>query len=508
MNVVRRDFSNTLFSSQKGYEMANFDYDIAVIGGGAAGLTVSAGAAQLGAKTLIIEKEPTLGGDCLHFGCVPSKTLIKSAHVYHTMQRTADYGLPGLELPPVDFSLVAARIKSVIDKIQVHDSVERFCKLGVKVEFGAPRFLDEHAVELNGKTVSAKNWVIATGSSSSTPPFPGLENTPYITNKEIFYLDTLPKSLIVLGAGPIAVEMAQAFARLGSEVTVIQRSRQILSKEDKDMADIAMASMEADGVCFYLGAGIKQIKDLGNERQVEITDVQGNDVRLTASTLLVALGRQPNIESLGLEEIDINMTKKGIIVDEKIRTNHSHIYAPGDVNGSYQFTHAAGYEGGIVLSNAIFHLPRKADFTWMPWATYCDPELASIGVNEKAAKAAGLDYQIWTENFAENDRAIAEGEERGKLKMILDSSEKPLGVQIVGPRAGDLIGEWVAILNGKVKLSTLAGATHPYPTLSEINKRVAGSFLSPKIFSPTIKKGLKFFFNLKGAVCEPSSEIR
>lgn len=488
--------------------MADYDYDIAVIGGGAAGLTVSAGAAQLGAKTLIIEKEPSLGGDCLHFGCVPSKTLIKSAHVYHTLQRTTDYGLPGIEIPPVDFSKVAARIKSVIDTIQVHDSVERFCKLGAKVEFGSPRFIDEHSVECNGKTISAKNWVIATGASSSAPPFPGLENTPYITNKEIFYLDTLPKSLIILGAGPIAVEMAQSFARLGSQVTVIQRSNQILSKEDKDMADIAMSSMEADGVQFHLGAGIKHIKDLGNEKQVEITDALGKEVILTASTLLVALGRTPNTLGLGLEGIDVKMSKKGIIVDQKLRTNHSHIYAPGDVNGAYQFTHAAGYEGGIVLSNAIFHLPRKADYTWMPWATFCDPELASIGMNEKAAKAAGIDYQVWMENFSNNDRAIAEGEERGKIKMILDSSEKPIGVQIVGPRAGDLIGEWIAILNGKTKLSTLAGAIHPYPTLTEINKRVAGSFLSPKIFSPTIKKGLKFFFNLKGAACDPSSDIR
>jgi len=488
--------------------MAKFDYDIAVIGGGAAGLTVSAGAAQLGAKTLIIEKEPVLGGDCLHYGCVPSKTLIKSAHVYHTMQRAADYGLPGLELPSVDFSQVAARIKSVIARIQVHDSVERFCKLGARVDFGSPRFVDEHSVELNGKKISAKNWVVATGSSPATPPFPGLDKTPFITNKDIFSLDSLPESLIILGAGPIAVEMAQAFARLGSKVTVIQRSRQILSKEDKDMADIAMASMEAEGIQFYLGAGIKEIKDLGKKRQVDITDSHDREVTLTASTLLVALGRQPNIEGLGLDAISAKMTKKGIVVDKRLRTNHSHIYAPGDVNGAFQFTHAAGYEGGIVVSNAVFHLPRKADYTWMPWATYCDPELASIGMNEKTAKAAGLDYQVWTENFADNDRALAEGDGRGKIKMILDGAEKPLGVQLVGPRAGDLLGEWVAILNGKVKLSTLAGAVHPYPTLVEINKRVAGTFFSPKIFSPTIKKGLKFFFNLKGAACDPSSEMR
>lgn len=488
--------------------MAKFDYDIAVIGGGAAGLTVSAGAAQLGARTLIIEKEPVLGGDCLHFGCVPSKTLIKSAHVYHSMRRSMDYGLPEIDLPPVNFSQVASRIKSVIDKIQVHDSQERFCKLGVQLKFGAPRFLDEHTVKLNCQTVSAKHWVISTGSSSATPSLPGLDNTPYITNKEIFSLKHLPESLIVLGAGPIAIEMAQAFCRLGSKVTVIQRSNQILSKEDKEMADIAMAAMEAEGVHFYLEADITQIKDLGKLRQVDITDSQGNTVVLTASTLLVALGRQANIEGLGLANIGVKMNSKGIIVDKRLRTNHSHIYAPGDVNGAFQFTHAAGYEGGIVVSNAVFHLPRKADYTWMPWATYCAPELASIGMNEKAAKSAGIDYQVWTENFSDNDRAIAEGEERGRIKMILDSSEKPIGVQIVGPRAGDLIGEWVAILNGNTKLSTLAGAIHPYPTLVEINKRVAGSFFSPKIFSPTIKKGLKFFFNLKGASCDPSSDIR
>ncbi len=487
--------------------MPSFDYDIGVIGGGAAGLTVSAGASQLEAKTLLIEKEPLLGGDCLHYGCVPSKTLIKSAHVYHMMQRATDFGLPVVERAPVDFSKVAARIKEVIETIQLHDSVERFCKLGTKVEFGSPHFTDEHSIDLDGRSISAKHWVIATGSSPSAPPFPGLENTPHITNKEIFYLDTLPQSLIVLGAGPIACEMAQSFARLGSKVTVIQRSQQILSKEDKDMADIVMHVMEEEGVQFYLGAAIKNISDINQGRQVQFTDKQGKEQTVRANTLLVALGRQANVDDLGLNKIDVQMNNKGIIVDKRLRTNHSHIYAPGDVNGAFQFTHAAGYEGGIVVSNAIFHLPRKADYSWMPWATYTDPELASIGINEKAAKAAGLDYQIWTEPFEGNDRALAEGETAGKIKLILDHKERPLGVQITGPRAGDLISEWIALLNGKTKLSTLAGAIHPYPTLAEINKRVAGSFFSPKIFSPTIKKGLKFFFHLKGSACDPCSEI-
>lgn len=255
--------------------MANFDFDIGVIGGGAAGLTVASGASQLGAKTLLIEKEKELGGDCLHFGCVPSKTLIKSAHVYHLMQNSARFGLPEVTLPSVDFKNVSDRIRSVIGVIQKHDSVERFCKLGVKVEFGDPRFVDEHTVNLNGKVISAKNWVVATGSSPAIPPVEGLDKTPFLTNKEIFYLDRLPKSLIVLGAGPIATEMAQSFARLGSKVTMLQRSGQILSKEDKDLADQVMTSLEDEGVIFHLECKLVKTRDLGNEREVTIETAAG-----------------------------------------------------------------------------------------------------------------------------------------------------------------------------------------------------------------------------------------
>jgi pyruvate/2-oxoglutarate dehydrogenase complex dihydrolipoamide dehydrogenase (E3) component len=208
-----------------------------------------------------------------------------------------------------------------------------------------------------------------------------------------------------------------------------------------------------------------------------------------------------NAEGLGLEGLGIEFNKKGIPVNQRLRTKQKHIYAAGDVTGAYQFTHAAGYEGSIVISNAVFHLPRKVDYTFLPWCTYTDPELASIGMNEKTAKAAGIEYSVWTEEFKSNDRSLAEGETVGKVKMILDEKEKPLGVQILGPHAGELVSEWVATLNGKVKISTLAAAVHPYPTLGEINKRVAGTFLSPKIFSDKVKKGLKFFFHLKGRAC-------
>ncbi len=478
--------------------MTDYDYDIGVLGGGAAGLTVASGAAQLGARTLLIEKEKELGGDCLHFGCVPSKTLIKSAHVRHMMNNAERYGLPQVELPKVDFKSVADRIRSVVATIQKHDSVERFNDLGVEVLFGDPVFSDEHTITLGSKRISAKTWVVATGSSAAIPPVDGLDSVPYLTNREIFYLDSLPESLIVLGAGPIAVEMAQAFCRLGTRVTVLQRSAQILSKEDKDMADQVQVALEREGVVFHLGCKLIKAVNLGDRRQVVIEDKEGATVRVEGTEILVALGRRVNVDGLGLEGIDLDFTSRGISVDNRLRTNHKHIFAAGDVNGGYQFTHAAGYEGGIVVSNAVFHLPRKVNYTWMPWCTFTGPELASIGMNESMAKDKNIDYSVWTENFADNDRSLAEGESEGMVKLILSKNDKPLGVQILGLHAGDLLGEWVAALNGGLKLSGLAGSIHPYPTLVEINKRVVGKLYSEKIFSEKVKKILKLIFKYQG----------
>jgi pyruvate/2-oxoglutarate dehydrogenase complex dihydrolipoamide dehydrogenase (E3) component len=483
--------------------MAGYDFDIGILGGGSAGLTVTAGAARLGAKTLLVEKEENLGGDCLHFGCVPSKTLIHTAHVYHLMKRAKEFGLPPVEVKPVDFRDVSGRIQSVIQVIQKHDSEERFCGLGAKVEFGTPTFKDEHTIDLNGKTISAKNWVIATGSSAAIPAIPGLEQTPYLTNRDLFSFDRLPASMIILGAGPIAAEMAQAFNRLGTRVAVLQRSGQVLSNEDKDLADGVMEVLKAEGVQFYLNTAILSARDLGAEREVLIQTKGGDSLSLKAETILVALGRKANLKGLNLEGIGIPYDKKGLKLDARLRTEHKHIYGAGDVTGTYQFTHAAGYEGSIVVSNAVFHLPRKADYTFLPWCTYTQPELASIGMNEKRAQAAGIEYDVWVEEFKDNDRSLAEGEPVGKIKMVLDKKGKPIGVQILGPRAGDLVSEWVAALNGGVKPMTLASAVHPYPTLGEINKKVAGTYLSSKIFSETIKKGLRFFFHLRGRACGP-----
>lgn len=482
--------------------MANYDYDLGIIGGGAAGLTVASGAAQLGAKTLLVEKEAALGGDCLHYGCVPSKTLLKTAHVYHLMKNGPQFGLPAMTPPRVDFRQVAARIKSVIDTIQEHDSVARFCKLGAKVEFGNPVFTDEHAINLGGKIISARAWVIATGSSPEIPAIEGLAATPYLTNRDLFSLETLPESLIILGAGPIAVEMAQAFCRLGTKVTVIQRSGQILSKEDRDMAGIVQQALEEEGVTFLLNTAVVRVGDLGSEREVVVKNTAGETISLKGEAILVALGRVPNAAGLGLEKIDIPFDRKGLTVDTRLRTSHRHIYGAGDVIGGYQFTHVAGYEGSIVLSNAVFRLPKKADYSQVPWCTYTHPALASIGLNENRAQKAGIDYTVWSEEFRNNDRGLAEGESVGRIKLLLGPRGKPLGVQVLGPQAGELLGEWVAVMNGGIGLSKIASAIHPYPTLGEINKRVAGAIFAKRLFSAPVRKGLRFFFGLRGRACE------
>ena len=480
--------------------MADYDYDIGVIGGGAAGLTVAAGASQLGVKTLLIEKESVLGGDCLHYGCVPSKTLIKSASVYHKMRNASHYGLPDVDLPPVDFKQVGARIQSVIDTIQVHDSEERFCGLGVKVEFGNASFVDEHVVEYNGKRVSAKYWVLATGSEPVPLPIPGLEETGYWTNKDIFCLQDLPSSLIVVGGGPIGCEMAQSFSRLGTDVRILQRNCQILSAEDEDMAEVVQDAFKTEGIGLDLCANTQEVRRVNGKVEV-VYERDGETHVISADHLLVAAGRAPNVKNLKLENAGVEYDRRGVKVDNRLRTSQKHIFAAGDVIGKYQFTHAAGYEGGIVISNAVFKLPRKVDYKWLPWCTYTEPELASVGMNEKAAKKAGLEYTVWEEDFSDNDRALAEGAPQGKIKLVLDKKEKPLGVQIVGPHAGELAAEWVAVLNAKTGLSTIASAMHPYPTVSEINKRVAGKVLSSKIFSDKVRKTLGFIFDYKGRAC-------
>lgn len=483
--------------------MANYDYDLGIIGGGAAGLTAAAGAAQFGAKTLLIEKTDRLGGDCLHFGCVPSKTLIRTAGVWALARRSAEFGLPALALPPVDLGTVMDRVKAVIDTIQRHDSPERFCGLGAEIRFGNPVFADDHVVEVDGKPISAKNWIVATGSSPVIPPVEGLAQVPFWTNETIFSQRTFPSRLIILGGGPIGLEMSQAFARLGSKVVIVEFMDQILGPEDADMADILKARLETEGVTIHTGTkALKvELKDTSILLTVTPATRAGELTTIEGDALFLSTGRKPNIGDLALDKAGVIFTPHGIPTDTRMRTNISHIYACGDVNGQLPFTHVAGYEAGIALTNAVLHLPRKADYSKIGWCTYTDPEVASIGYNEKRARKEGLEYRIIEESFADNDRALAEGEAIGKIKILLDGKDRLLGGQIIGAHAGELIHEWIVAQNGGVKLSTMAAAVHVYPTLSEISKRVSGRVFAEKIFSDRTKGILKFLFNLKGRAC-------
>ncbi|MGA2781613.1 MAG: NAD(P)/FAD-dependent oxidoreductase [Smithella sp.] len=486
--------------------MSRYDYDLGIIGGGAAGLTAAAGAAQFGAKTILIEKSAKLGGDCLHYGCVPSKTLIRTAGVYALMKRTTEFGLPQVELPPVDLEAVMNRVKSVIDKIQQHDSPERFCNLGAQAVFGNAFFIDDHSVNLDGQNLSARSWIISTGSSPALPPVEGLANTPYLTNETIFSQKKLPARLIVLGGGPIGLELAQAMGRLGSQVTIVEFLDQILGPEDPDIAGILQQQLKEEGITIYKATkAVKaQYDDSLFHLTIADTTAKGQTRILNAEALLVAAGRKPNIDGLKLEAAGVKFTPRGIPTDSNMKTNIKHIYACGDVNGQLPFTHVAGYEAGIALTNAILRLHRKADYAKIGWCTYTDPEIASIGYNEKRAKEKGIKYRVWEEQYAENDRAQAEGATKGKIKLLVSPAGKFIGCQIIGAHAGDLIHEWVIALNGGIKLSTIAAAVHIYPTISEVSKRVTGKIFAEKIFSERTKNILKFIFSLKGRACQPT----
>ncbi len=478
--------------------MAAYDYDIGIIGGGAAGLTVASGAAQLGAKTVLVEQDQLLGGDCLHFGCVPSKTLIKSASVYHQLRRQHVFGLPPVSPRPVDFKAIKKRIQQVISTIQHHDSVERFNGLGVEVKFGEASFNDAHLVDTGMAKISARKWVVATGSSPASLPLPGLAGIQTLTNREIFSLDYLPAALIIIGAGPIGIEMAQAFSRLGSKVTVLQRSPQILSSEDADLADELTHILENEGIIFHLGCTMISAEAEGDLKKIALRTSDGHNLEVTGTDILVAAGRRVNVEELALDKAGVDYGRTGIGVDRRLRTSSKHIFAAGDVVGGYQFTHAAGYEGGIIVANAVMGLPRKVNYQWMPHCTYSDPELGGMGLNEKMALAQNIRYEVFEEKFVNNDRAQAEGEISGRIKVLFDPKGKVLGVRILGYHAGDLLAQWVGLLNGGVKMSVAAGSVHPYPTVAEINKRVIGSYFSGKIFSDKVRKILKLIHNYRG----------
>lgn len=460
--------------------MPKFDYDVVVVGGGAAGLTSSIWSAQLGSRTLLVEKEEKLGGDCLHYGCVPSKSLIKSAHVYHLMKTAETYGLPKASYAPVDFAKVRDRIHGIIATIQKNDSPEVFKKNhGIDTKFGGAKFVDEHTLDINGKRLTSKKIILATGSSPRIVPVEGLEKVKYLTNINVFSLDELPESMIVMGGGPIGVELAQAFQRLGSAVTVVETEDRIMSREDDDVSGFIHDVLAAEGVRFETGARGTKVEQSGDTITLVIERKDGTKATIAAKALLMATGRSPNINGLDLEQAGVAYDRTGIPVNRNLQTSQKHIFACGDCNGGFQFTHVAEYEARLAALNARLPFPLlKTDYTSIVWCTFTDPEAASVGLNERTARQKGIDCKVYTYPFTHIDRALAESDNQGFAKILTDHKRRLVGAQIIGPHAGELIHEWVAALNGKMDIGRLEKAMHVYPTLSQINKKVSGHYLS------------------------------
>jgi len=462
--------------------------DICVIGAGSAGLSVAAGASQMGAETVLIEKGK-MGGDCLNYGCVPSKALLVAAKAAHAHVRAARLGLRG-PAPEVDFAAVAAHVRGVIAAIAPQDSVERFEGLGVRVVQAEGTFTGPREVAVGDLRIRARRFVVATGSRPLVPPIPGLETVPFLTNETVFDLTALPAHLIVIGGGPIGCELGQAFRLLGARVTIVEMAS-ILPKDDPELVDVVRQSLRDAGIDVREGTRVMRVAKA--EGGIEVTvDAGAGETALRGSTLLLAAGRRPVVEGLGLEAAGIVHTRAGITVDARLRTSNTRVYAAGDISGGYQFTHVAGYHAAIVLRNILFRLPAKVDTRAVPWVTYTDPELAHVGLSEAAARQAHGKIRILRWPFAENDRAQAERRTDGFIKVIATPRGKILGASMVGAHAGEGILPWVLALSKGFGLSAMAGVIAPYPTLGEISKRVAGSFYTDKLFSTGTKRLVRF----------------
>ncbi len=458
--------------------------DLCVIGAGSGGLTVAAGASQMGARVVLIERA-LMGGDCLNYGCVPSKALLAASKAAQAMRRADRLGVERHE-PRIDFANVMAHVQGVVDAIAPHDSQERFEGLGVRVIRAEARFTGPDRLEAGGETIRAKRFVIATGSSPLVPPIPGLDTVPYLTNETLFANTTRPAHLLVVGGGPIGLEMAQAHRRLGAAVTVIEKDT-LLPKDDPEPVDVLRARLLAEGVALLEGAELARVEPTPSGLAATVRR-QDRETKLAGSHLLIAVGRQPNTRGLGLETAGVVAGPRGIETDTRLRTSNRRIYAVGDVNGRFPFTHMASYHAGIVLRNALFRLPAKVDDRAVPWVTYTDPELAQVGLTEATARQRHGRIEVLRWSFHEVDRAQAERETDGFAKAIVDRRGRILGASIVGAHAGEALQPWcLAIANG-LGIKAMAGMIAPYPTFGEINKRVASSHYAPKLFNERVRR--------------------
>ena len=466
--------------------------DICVIGAGSGGLSVAAGAAQMGARTVLLEKAK-MGGDCLNYGCVPSKSLIAAGHAADAIRRAGRFGIDAGE-PRIDFERVHDHVHGVIAAIAPNDSVERFEGLGVTVIQAAGRFTGPRTVAADGYVVRARRFVVATGSSAAIPPIPGLSDVPYLTNETIFDRRTAPDHLIVIGGGPIGVELAQAHRHLGVRVTVLEMFA-VLGRDDPELAAVVKQRLREDGIALREGVKIAGVERRDNRIAVRIED-NGEQSVIEGSDLLVAAGRKPNLDGLDLAAAGIEYTDKGIRVDRRLRTTNRKVFAIGDVAGPYQFTHVAAYHAGIVIRNALFRIPAKIDERAIPWVTYTTPEIANVGLPEAAARAAHGQVRVVRFPFAENDRAQAERATEGLVKVVTTKKGIVVGAAIAGMHAGELIQGWILPIARRMHIKHVAGLILPYPTLGEVNKRAAGAYFTPSLFSDRVRRVVRLLSRL------------
>jgi pyruvate/2-oxoglutarate dehydrogenase complex dihydrolipoamide dehydrogenase (E3) component len=468
-------------------------YNLVVIGAGSAGLVVAAGAAGLGARVALVERG-RMGGDCLNYGCVPSKALLASAKAA-ALPRRARLGV-GAAAPAADWAAVSARVQSVIDAIAPHDSPERFTALGVEVLAGEARLASPHsvAVRLHGggtRTLEGRALVLATGSGPLVPPVPGLAEAGYLTNETVFSHPAFPRRLCVLGGGPIGLELGQAFARLGSQVSVVEMLPRILPREDADAAEVVAAALRADGVALLTGRQAVRVERSAGGRRVLCRpsgQAAAPEEALEVDEILVAVGRRAGLEGLGLEALGVATEHGRIRVDSRMRTSVPSIYACGDCVGPFQFTHMADQQARVVVQNALLPVKARMDYRVVPWCTFTDPELARVGLSEDEARAAGTPYRAITIPFSRMDRALCEGETEGFLKILTPPGRDAiLGATLVGAHAGELLHEVVLAMRAKLRLRELAATVHIYPTLAEVFRR-AGDEARRAGFTPRLQR--------------------
>ena len=466
--------------------MEQITTDICVIGAGSGGLSVAAGAVQMGASVVLLEGHK-MGGDCLNYGCVPSKALLAAGHKAHQTAQPA-FGISGYA-PEADFPAAQAHVRATIAAIEPHDSQERFEGLGVRVIRAFGTFISPREVQAGDHVIKARRFVIATGSRPFVPPIPGLESVPYLTNETIFDRAARPDRLIIIGGGPIGLEMAQAHSRLGAEVVVLE-GQKALGRDDPEAAALVIETLRAEGIEIHEGAEVTDVAGEAGDIAVNTRDGQS----FHGTHLLIAVGRQVNVDTLDLDAGNVAFTRRGVTVGADLRSStNKRVYAVGDAAGGAQFTHVAGYHAGVIIRPMLFGLPAKARTDHIPHATYTSPELAQVGLTEAEARTAhGDTLEVVRAEFSGNDRAIATGQTRGFCKVMVVKG-RPVGATIVGAQAGELIQIWALALANKLKMSAIAGMVAPYPTLGEINKRAAGAYFSPRLFdSQLVKRVVRF----------------